>query len=450
MSTKNQLRHFQQSTPSDTQQSSGSQNRYLTPEDDTAEAMDDFLEKLHLSPLKRSSHHKSKELKLSYAKKKFLSISETIQKKLKTVLHLHENERIDVNNVDYLMAQVKEKNQSTSSTNKKIQYLTLAPEEWPNTKKMNYFSVGRKLVEKAKHLRETLGILGEPKSLRRVDTPQEILDKVFYMYCDVDGINSRILPGMKDRVRISRDTYEQKRLLLCSLKELYTLYKEQYPTDKIGFSKFCTLRPKQCILAGSSGTHSICVCAEHQNFKLLLAAVKTKLTYKDVVSKITCDSSNPDCMYRTCPNCPKRNEIEKILEELLFPKDADIVSSEEDEDEEEDYYSYKEWTSTDRSELLTKRCSKSELLNLLTDKSISFLTHMYVTNQQSGYLKYVRKNLKTNEALILMDFAENYKYVVQDDIQARYWNQTAVTLHPVVIYINDGIQVNNINLCFFF
>jgi len=32
---------------------------------------------------------------------------------------------------------------------------------------------------------------------------------------------------------------------------------------KCSFSKFASLRPKHCVLAGASGTHSVCVCAIH-------------------------------------------------------------------------------------------------------------------------------------------------------------------------------------------
>jgi hypothetical protein len=61
---------------------------------------------------------------------------------------------------------------------------------------------------------------------------------------------------------------------LCNLKEAYSSFKEKFPGAKIGFSKFVELRPKQCVLAGSSGTHSVCVCTTHQNMKLMFTASK--------------------------------------------------------------------------------------------------------------------------------------------------------------------------------
>ena len=65
----------------------------------------------------------------------------------------------------------------------------------------------------------------------------------------------------------------QKRLILCNLDEAYRIFKDKYPELKIGFSKFAELRPKYCVLAGSSGTHSVCVCTIHQNVKLMMHAV---------------------------------------------------------------------------------------------------------------------------------------------------------------------------------
>jgi len=82
------------------------------------------------------------------------------------------------------------------------------------------------------------------------------------------------LPGMKDFLSVRKDDGQrehiQKKLILCNLKELYEIYKEQYPDDRIGFSIFASLRPVHCVLAGSSGTHTICVCAIHQNIKLMM------------------------------------------------------------------------------------------------------------------------------------------------------------------------------------
>ena len=93
---------------------------------------------------------------------------------------------------------------------------------------------------------------------------------------------------------------------------------------KIEFSKFCTLHPKLCVIAGSSGIHSVCVCTTHQNTILLVGALNWEATYKDLVNKVVCDPSNRECMMHRCTNCPGTQALCKFLEEKLSDIDPDF------------------------------------------------------------------------------------------------------------------------------
>ena len=88
---------------------------------------------------------------------------------------------------------------------------------------------------------------------------------------------------MKDYVTIKNNDGEklrvQKRLVYCNLKELFQSFKLKYPDCKVGFSKFAELRPKECVLAGASGTHTVCVCIIHQNVKLMIKGQKKKIFF---------------------------------------------------------------------------------------------------------------------------------------------------------------------------
>ena len=64
------------------------------------------------------------------------------------------------------------------------------------------------------------------------------------------------------------------------MQELYTAFKEKHSNINSGFSKFCALRPKWCVLAGSKMSHSVWFCSAHQNVVLLFDAVDWDLTYK--------------------------------------------------------------------------------------------------------------------------------------------------------------------------
>ena len=83
------------------------------------------------------------------------------------------------------------------------------------------------------------------------------------------------MPVKKDFLSVRNETGEkehrQKRLVLCNLTEAYRQFKTLHPDIKVGFSKFAELQPKECVLAGATGTHSVCVCTIHQNLKLMMA-----------------------------------------------------------------------------------------------------------------------------------------------------------------------------------
>ena len=68
--------------------------------------------------------------------------------------------------------------------------------------------------------------------------------------------------------------------MLCNLKEAYQQFRTEFPEVNVGFSKFAELRPKECVLAGASGTHCVCVCTIHQNVKLMLNALNDKVKYE--------------------------------------------------------------------------------------------------------------------------------------------------------------------------
>ena len=41
-------------------------------------------------------------------------------------------------------------------------------------------------------------------------------------------------------------------------------------------------------------------------------------------------------------------------------------------------------------------------------------------------------------AIVLFDFAENYSFVIQDEVQGFHWNNLQATLHPIVLYYREN------------
>ena len=116
---------------------------------------------------------------------------------------------------------------------------------------------------------------------------------------------SRIMPGKKDYtfVSIGRNIHKQKRLLLANLKELHSIFKLKYPARRIGFSKFCSLHPKWCVLPGSSGINSVCVCTHHQNMKLIHAPLG--VSYTELYEFLVCDINSKVVLWYYHKTYPK-------------------------------------------------------------------------------------------------------------------------------------------------
>ena len=133
----------------------------------------------------------------------------------------------------------------------------------------------------------------------------------------------RVMPGIKDYVSVyspeeERRIHKQKQLVLCNLKEAYQQFRTEFPEVNVGFSKFAELRPKECVLAGASGTHCVCVCTIHQNVKLMLNALsdKVKYEYPRFLAIMSCNPGRPECFLGQCGYCPGTDAMKQRL--ILF------------------------------------------------------------------------------------------------------------------------------------
>ena len=140
---------------------------------------------------------------------------------------------------------------------------------------------------------------------------------------------------------------------------IYCLKKDNLHV-KIGFSKFCTLRPKWCISAGSAGTHSVCT---HQNTILLLSAIKWNVTYKYLMEKIVCDTLRNECMAHRCENCPGTESLRNYLDQQLEGIDVD------------EEFHFNQWKSTDRSQLITQTVTVDDYKDQVIE-SIKLFIHI--------------------------------------------------------------------------
>ena len=332
-----------------------------------------------------------------------------------------------------IIVQLKEKFKATTNRSEKIQILTVLPNSWSLFKIMQEFGVSNYMARCAKKLVAEKGILSTPdlKHGRCLPAVTENLVKAFY---HSDNI-SRVMPGRKDYVSVitseGKREHCQKRLLLCNLKELYEQFKTLNPGIKVGFSTFAMLRPRECVLAGSSGTHSVCVCSLHQNAKLMFYASKiTTLSegafshYQHCLAAIMCNPPRIQCYLGKCKQCPGTDTLHLKLQDIMDTNMVDTVE-------------YKQWTSTDRSTMESIVQPVDVFLQSFMKTLKTLKCHDLIAKQQSNFVTDAKEALGPDEFLVITDFSENYSCVCQDATQSFHWNKLQATIHPFLAYYHD-------------
>lgn len=418
------------------------------------EEVNSVLNSLGLLPLTLKASSPQRE-KLTYIKEKLSEVQHAVMRRLCRALSVEEEElnaennlkEMLVGNYTSLMQQVRNKLE-TANRKKTMKLLTLCPDAWSSTYAAQYFGVSRYSIVQARSIKLEKGILGSPTYAPRSHVKPEMLNIVEQFYCD-DRF-SRLMPGMHDKVSMRNGEYKQKRLVLCNLIELYAEFKKQHPdiAKNIGKSVFISLRPKWCVLAGSSGTHNVCVCVTHQNAKLILRALKLDPSLKEIIPIAVCDIKRRECMMGICDKCPSNDVItEKIIALLRDTRSDETV--EEFSSFLEKTIEYKQWTSTDRDILSSKTGTVAEVIDLFVSNFKFVIKHDFIAKQQSEFIKEQKEKLTEKKAIVLMDFSMNYTCVVQDAAQKYHWSKKGVTLHPVVMYFKDSDgSVQEKSICF--
>lgn len=396
------------------------------------EALNKSLMCLNETPVKKKKLGDRK-----YSEGKLQRASTAIRSKLLDIDSSPETENAEVAaSAMEIIDQLKEEFNSSQDRSRKMQILTTLPKSWSIRRIQTEFGVANYTARKSKSLQKEKGIMScaDPKPGKLLDfvTTEKVIS--FYECEEV----SRIMPGKKDFVSVNvngKREHIQKNLILCNLRELFSYFKEKYPQVKIGFSKFCELRPKHCVLVGGSGTHSVCVCTTHQNAKLMLVPCKFSelcecsdkplKTYQDILDSIICENPTEACYFMDCTACPGTINLNQRLEESFELNHVENVT-------------YKQWMQLDKRtvlETLTKPCE--EFIATFIDSLPKLLRHSFIAKKQSSFLSHLKENLKENEYLVLCDFAENYSFVLQDAAQGFHWNNAQATIHPFSVYCID-------------
>ena len=87
-----------------------------------------------------------------------------------------------------------------------------------------------------------------------------------------------------------------------------------------------------------------------------------------------------------------------------------------------------------RMKIVQEETNREEFKKLWVSEVREFKEHIHEVQTQYAQSRLLKQNLPDDEVIVHMDFLENYTCKSAEEIQSTYWNQSTVTLHPVVAY----------------
>ena len=392
-------------------------------------AMNRCLSEIGETPLSKSERHNPKR------------VEDKVEKLTEAMMGLFIDDttvsKTGQNDEGEIILQLKEKFQTTTKRSEQLQILTVLPRSWTRKHIQSEFGVSDYMARKCKQLVLEKGILSSPDPKPGPSLPSETVEIVTNFY-QSDEI-SRTMPGKKDFISVKQEgtrVHIQKRLVLSNLKEVYRAFKDAHPDRKIGFSKFAELRPQYCVLAGASGTHSVCVCTIHQNMKLMFSEARLSeivtpeginlFTYHHCLASTLCNSPLPTCYLGECTSCPGVSKL-RDDHDLTTLLDENLI----------DNITFKQWVSVDRSTLETYTKPVDEFVDMFCEKLELLRPHSFIAAQQASYYSNCKSGLAPREIVVTVDFAEYYSFVLQDAAQGFHWNNSQATIHPFAAYFKE-------------
>ena len=110
--------------------------------------------------------------------------------------------------------------------------------------------------------------------------------------------------------------------MLRTVAEAYKLFREKYPDECIGMTKYPELRPRHVFLS-SDTPFIVCTCRYHQNFMLLCGPMhkihgEVPLYSHDLLPSLVSNENSDDCWNNKCDEHAKvENDSWKNLHCLI-------------------------------------------------------------------------------------------------------------------------------------
>ena len=149
------------------------------------------------------------------------------------------------------------------------------------------------------------------------------------------------------------------------------------------------------------------------------------MNLRQLISLTVCEQAVEDCYYRTCSKC-KNSKLSEIL----------IGDTQIDLQEKTNWSSWKKIHN--RYELVHSNGSFDVLLKEIDDLWSSYITHNFCTHKQREYIVLLKEESHLSKYIVIqMDFAQNFAFVIQQEVQCAFYFRQQATLFTIYIRVGD-------------
>jgi hypothetical protein len=214
------------------------------------------------------------------------------------------------------------------------------------------------------------------------------------------------------------------------------MFKNEYPTKKIGLSKFAELRPPY-VKSITKIPHNVCCCLLHENMRYALQAIikadsslfATIQSGSNMHVNFVCEEPLNDCFENKCMSCKdmtKFNQLIRHVDDFNF----NIQYQEWCKPVEKSYANIVRVTKTDSCE---------NVLRYISTIRSKFTAHAMIKINQSMMFKkqVITARENPNVAVLQVDFSENYACFNQDETQAAHFGQNHLSILTAAIWTEE-------------
>lgn len=244
---------------------------------------------------------------------------------------------------------------------------------------------------------------------------------------------SRSMPGKADYVNIKNASGEtekvQKRLLLMTVSDAHQKFCSLHPQVSISSSKFHKLRPEHIVIMAKA-PHNMCLCQYCENIKFVFESfapfTTTAIeTLNDLMIKLVCCRDNFECMSGSCEECELTNE--KILA-FISPQCNDQPIR------------LQRWEKVENfmRKVFMRGKKLKDALKMFMELLPFFKMHSYLICSQYEFLEHQKYHQTEHEALLIVDYSQNYSATSQDEIQSAYFAQRQIAVFTAYTYVGKN------------